>query len=306
MTLPNFLMIGAAKSGTTSLASYLNQHPQVFIPPNNKEPNFFIVEGLNLPPFGGSASSKRLYEKIYKLSITNIEDYQRLFEDPKGAKAIGEASVPYLYFPQAAERIKQYIPNVKMIAVLRNPIDRLYSHYLMVREKYLLEPLDLPQALAQEKARIRDNWGWDWHYAAMGMYHTQLQHYWTLFDPAQIKVLLYEDFCVDPVGTVQAICRHIEIDDAFIPDISRRSKVASKSKSLLLNRFLNNTNVIRAGFERLLPQSSYKRFISYGNRWNKMPVPPMPSDIREELRALFQDDILSLQDLIHRDLSTWI
>jgi len=123
MTLPTFLIIGAAKSGTTSLWHYLRQHPQIFLT-RHKEPNFFILEGLELPPFSGPAAPEILYKKIYKYSVTDIDSYRTLFQEVSQEKAIGEASVPYLYFPQAADRIKKYIPDVKMIVVLRNPIDR--------------------------------------------------------------------------------------------------------------------------------------------------------------------------------------
>ena len=306
MTLPNFLIIGAAKSGTTSLANYLKQHPQVFIPPGNKEPNFFILEGLKLPSFAGPAEPKILYEKIYQYSVTDIDSYRSLFQEVSQEKAIGEASVPYLYFPQAAERIKKHIPDVRMIVVLRNPVDRLYSHYLMVREKYLLEPLRLAQAIAQEKERIRNNWGWDWHYVSMGMYYKQLKLYLDLFDREQIKIFLYEDFCLEPVKVVQEICRHISVDDRFIPDLSTRNKVSYASRSLMLNRLLNTPNRIRASLKRLLPKTAYKRFLSYGSSWNKVSIPPLAPDIRKRLKAVFREEIIKLQELIHRDLSAWL
>lgn len=306
MTLPNFLIIGAAKSGTTSLANYLKQHPQVFIPPGNKEPNFFIVEGLKLPPFAGPAEPKILYEKIYRYSVTDLDSYRSLFRGVTQEKAIGEASVPYLYFPQAAKRIKKHIPDVKMIVVLRNPVDRLYSHYLMVREKYLLEPLRLAQALAQEEERIHNNWGWDWHYVSMGMYYKQLKLYLDIFGSEPIKVFLYEDFCLDPVGVVQEMCQHIDVDDTFIPNLSERNKVSYASKSLRLNRLLNTPNQIRSSLKRLLPTKVYKRFLSYGSSWNKVPIPPLAPDIRTRLKALFREDIIKLQELINRDLSAWL
>lgn len=306
MPLPNFLIVGAAKSGTTSLSHYLNQHPQVFIPPDNKEPNFFIMEGRKLPPFEGPADAKTLYEKIYRFSITNLEDYQSLFQAAHSAIAIGEASIPYLYFPQAPKRIKHYVPNVKIVAILRHPVDRLYSHYLMVREKYLLEPLELFNALEQEEKRIRNNWGWDWHYANLGMYATQLQRYLQRFDRDQIHVILYEDFRLDPIDTIQGIYRHIGVDETFIPDTSKRSKVSYKSRSLALNRVLNGSNPVRERLKKQLPKSVYKRAIARANRWNSKPVPPLPAKVRANLTEQFREEIFHLQDLIHRDLSHWL
>lgn len=305
MTLPNFIIIGAAKSGTTSLYSYLNQHPQVFVS-SKKEPNFFAFKDLELPPFSGPVNSRILYEKIYKYSITDIERYRALFREVSDEKAIGEASVRYLYFPQAAARIKKYIPRVKLIVILRNPINRLYSHYLMMKEKYNLEPLSLAKALEQENERIRNNWGWDWHYTQLGMYYRQLKCYLDLFEREQIKIFLYEDFCLDPVGVVQDICRHIGVDCSFIPDMSKRSKESGISRNHSLNHLLNEPNLTRSSFKKVLPKPVYNWIVSYGNRWNRIPIVPMATEIRQALKSVFREDIVKLQSLIHRDLSAWL
>ena len=101
MSLPNFLIIGAAKSGTTSLWSYLKQHPEVFMC-KPKEPNFFIFEGLKLPHYLGNGYEKTLIRKFYKNRVTNFKSYQELFQDAGEAKAISEASVRYLYILEVA------------------------------------------------------------------------------------------------------------------------------------------------------------------------------------------------------------
>ena len=305
MTLPNFIIIGAAKSGTTSLYYYLKQHPQVFMS-SNKEPNFFAFKDLELPPFSGPVDSRILYEILYKYSITDIERYQALFREVSDEKAIGEASVRYLYFPQAAARIKKYIPKVKLVVMLRNPIDRLYSHYLMMREKYNFEPLSLAKALEQENERIRNNWGWDWHYTQLGMYYRQLKCYVDLFEREQIKIFLYENFCLDPVGVVQDIYRHIGVDSSFIPEMSQRSKESGRSRNHSLNHLLNEPNRIRSSFQRVLPKPVYNWIVSYGNRWNRIPIVPMATENRQNLKGLFREDIAKLQSLIDRDLSAWL
>ena len=306
MTLPNFLIVGAAKSGTTSLANYLNQHPQIFIPPHNKEPNFFIMEGLDLPPFGGPADAKTLYEKIYKFSVTDFESYQLLFQNSGDALAVGEASVPYLYYPQAPEKIKKYLPKVKLIAVLRNPIDRLYSHYLMVREKYLLEPLTLTQAIDRESERIRLDWGWDWHYASLGLYYTQLKRYYELFEKDQLKIFLYEDFCQNPLEMVQEIYRYISVEDAFVPDMSTRSKQSYQSRSLLLAKCLDRNSSLGKSLKKVLPQMLYRRIVPPLKTINRSPALPLDNEIRESLKTSFKDEVLNLQALIDRDLSAWL
>ena len=129
MVLPNFLIIGAAKSGTTSLYSYLNQHPQVYFSPF-KEPRFFALEGKEVNYQGPS-------QVVNQKAINTIDEYEKLFAGVTDEVAIGEASTLYLYSPEAPAKIKQYIPQVKLIAILRNPIDRAYSGYChLVRDGY--------------------------------------------------------------------------------------------------------------------------------------------------------------------------
>lgn len=305
MTLPNFFILGAPKAGTTSLANYLRQHPQVFIP-QNKEPNFFILEGYELPPFAGPADSKTLNEVIYKYSITDLERYQALYQGVVDQSAIGDATVLYLYYPQAADRIKDLIPDAKMIVVLRNPIDRAYSHYLMVKEKYRLEPLELTQALDQEQERIAKNWGWDWHYINVGMYYKQLKYYFNCFNPKQFKIFLYEDYCQNPLRVIQEICRHIGVEDGFTPDTSNRSKVAYASKNAVLDRLLNQPNRLKSRINHILPNSAVKKLIALGNHLNQVPLEPMTPEVRHQLQNRFQAEIHQLQDLIQRDLSAWL
>ena len=143
MTMPNFLIIGANKAGTTSIYSYLKQHPQIYMSPV-KEPMFFTLEGKNIDR---TEVSRQI---TLKTAVNDIEDYQALFQGVSNEKAIGEASTAYLHCPWCAERIKQYIPDVKLIAILRDPIERAYSNYLMY-VRWGLETLDFPEAVRQEE-----------------------------------------------------------------------------------------------------------------------------------------------------------
>ena len=121
--MPNFLIIGAPKSGTTSLYQYLKQHPQIYLP-DKKEPHFFSFEGRT-QGFNGPGQAD-----FMKKRITKIEDYIKLFENVNDELAIGEASTSYLYIPEAVERIKKYVPEVKIITIIRHPAERAFSDYL--------------------------------------------------------------------------------------------------------------------------------------------------------------------------------
>src|SRR3990170_8700279 len=136
--LPNFLIIGAHKSGTTSLYQYLRQHPQVFMP-QLIEPSFFSYEGQNL----------QHNPSIRRHVITRFEDYVALFQEARGEIAIGEASPMYLKCPQSAVRIKHYIPDARLIVILRNPVDRAYSHFQMELRNGTVNNPDFTQAIQE-------------------------------------------------------------------------------------------------------------------------------------------------------------
>ncbi len=220
MRLPDFLVIGAAKSGTTALYDYLRQHPRVAMS-ELKETNFFALEG-GRPAYRGPGDD----ETINRLSITDLDAYCALFEGIAGEHAAGEASPLYLYDPRVPDRIRGCVPHVKLVAVLRHPVHRAYSAFLHARRDGR-EPLgDFGEALRAERARIRGGWEHLWHYRAMGFYGRQLERYLEIFPAERIHVLLYDDFVADPVGALQGCFRFLGVDDSFVPDTSMRPNVS--------------------------------------------------------------------------------
>ncbi|NJN74923.1 MAG: sulfotransferase [Limnothrix sp. RL_2_0] len=299
--MPNFFIVGAAKSGTTSLWYYLKQHPQVFFP-NNKEPNFFAFEGLEIPPFTGPASPEVLRDKIYLRTITQLSRYQDLFKKVSSEKAVGEASVRYLYFPQASQKIHAYLPSSKIIIILRNPIDRLYSHYLMMKGQYCLEPLELDEALEQEGRRIAADWGWDWHYVKVSLYFEQVKRYLDLFGAANVRVLIYEDFCQKPLKVIQEIFEYLDVDSDFTPDVSSRRMQAYWPRNSGVDKLLRTPNKINTSLAKILPEKTYKGLIRHSVRLNKGQPPSLSPKIKEKLQETFQPDILNLENLLGRKL----
>lgn len=297
MALPNFMIIGAAKSGTTSLWSYLNQHPQVFFPVY-KEPNYFALQGQTLPD-GGPAAPEVLQQLIHVHSITDFERYSSLFADTDDRPAVGEASVRYLYYASAAARIRERLPDVRLIAVLRDPVSRLYSHYCM-NVQYQLEPLDLDAAIAAEDERHAAGWGWDWHYRGVSSYAVQVQRYLSLFDPAQVKIFLYDDLVKRPLQTYQAACRHIGIDSSFVPDMTERGKVTTQPRYKALDRWLNWPNATREAISRIPPRRLSRGVFSLLRRWNARPIPRLDPAARKRLLPLFRADIRALEETLGR------
>ncbi len=221
--LPTFLVIGAARSGTTALYLYLRQHPNVFMC-RDKETNFFAFEGEALDFRGPGA-------EFVNNSVVTLNAYRRLFADAPESAAIGEASPLYLYSPHAAERIHARLPAVRLIAILRNPIEQAYSHYLYAR-KEAIEPLaDFMAALDAQEDRRRARWQPLFQYVDFARYNVQLRRYLAHFRRDRLKLFLYEDFAADPARVTQEIFRFIGVDDSFVPDVSVRANAGGVPKS---------------------------------------------------------------------------
>jgi Sulfotransferase family len=305
MTMPNFLLIGAQKSGTTSLYAYLKQHPQIFMSPL-KEPRFFAFEGEK-PNFRGPGD-----EKLYESIVGDIEAYRTLFEGVSKEKAIGEASVVYLYISSAPERIRHYIPGVKVIAILRNPVERAYSAFLhLTRDRK--EPLrDFARALQAEEERISNNWGPIWHYRQVGFYYVQLKRYFDTFEREQIRVYLYEDLNDDPMQVMKDIYGFLGVEDAFVPEVSRRynvSGIPTNEGWHALYSFLLGQNLAKSIIRPLLPRGLRQRVsttLLSTLQDRTLVKPPLPTEVQQQLTELYREDILKLQELIGRDLSQWL
>ncbi|MEL6159324.1 MAG: sulfotransferase [Cyanobacteria bacterium J06623_5] len=297
MTMPNFLLIGAAKSGTTSLYAYLAQHPQIYMSPE-KEPRFFALEGES-PSFGG------ITQNINKSSISILADYRQLFDGVSDESAIGEASTIYLYSEKAANRIKHYIPDAKLIVILRHPAERAFSSYVhLVRDGF--ETLSFAEGLRAEAQRREESWQPLWFYQDRGFYYAQLKRYYDRFNPAQIKVYLYDDLLENSEKLAQDIYRFLSVEDSFVPPDLKRSNVSGIPKQRWLQNLFNKDNPLKSAVKPFLPKSMRHKIARSVHQKNLGAKPILSPDIRQQLVDLYQDDILQLQGLIDRDLSGWL
>lgn len=297
MTMPNFLIIGAPKAGTTALYNYLKEHPQIYMSPI-KEPKFFALEGEEIN-FQGPRDMTKDY-------ITDIESYRNLFKNVSNEIAIGEASPWYLHIPQSSQRIHHYIPDVKLIAILRNPVERAYSQFLSLVQRDF-EPLtDFGQALAAEAERISNNWSPRWYYKERGFYYTQLQPYFNLFNRDRIKIFLYEDLKSDSSGLVKEVFNFLGVDNTFTPNISRKHNVTRVPKNRSLYRLISQPNPIKSLLRPFLPPNLRRDITSKLTDISVKSKPDIKPEIRHRLIEEYREDILRLQDLIQRDLSQWL
>lgn len=293
MPLPNFLIIGAAKSGTSALYTFLRQHPQVFMSPN-KEPRYFSFAGQQLDPS----------HPVHSTTVTKLEDYLALFADAGDAIAIGEASPSYLYNPAAPPRIQEMIPDTKLIAILRNPADRAYSHFMHFVKQGIEVTTDFAEAVDSVDALSRDDWYPRRDYLSFGFYGKQLARYYNRFDRAQIKVYIYEEYRQAPSASLRDIFRFLSVDPEFQVDTALEINVSGKPRSRALHGWLKKPSGLRRFAGRVLPERTRRRLMSRLESANLERSTLTVRD-RRALMSVYREDIQALEDLLQRKLDCW-
>lgn len=294
MKLPNFLVIGAAKSGTTSLYEYLRQHPEVFLP-DLKEPRFFAFEGEDIEDS----------DPVNRRTVTNLADYASLFEGAEGYGAIGEVSPAYLPCAEAPERIHRHLGEVKLVALLREPVERAYSHFLFAVQKgFEPEGVTFEEAIREPTVRV-GNRVRRRPYVSTGFYARHLERYYARFPADAIRVYLFEDLTDDPLAFARDVFEFLEVDRTFEPvGTTTRHAKSGIPRSRALHGALRGSKPLRAVARAMVPTAIRSRLRTKIVNLN-LQKPPMPNGERAHLRRLYRDDIERLEDLLERDLSTW-
>lgn len=297
MTLPNFFILGAARSGTTSLYHYLKQHPDVYMSPN-KEPNFYRLEGVT-DRFRGYGTSGWL-----KTCTPTRAAYLALFDGVTTEKAVGEASVSYLSRERVPVAIHRDVPDAKLFAILRHPVERAYTAYSGMRLSGRERAATFREALDRESSRMAENWSFG-GYRRDGLYYRHLKRYYSLFGHEQIRIFLFDDFKSNPATVVHDIFATLEVDTNVVPDTSVRHNPTGTIRNPLARFLWKRSLPVRAGLRSYLPSSLRDWAFSFFTK-SGLVKPPMPEEIRNELLEFYRPDIEKLQDLIDRDLSHWL
>ncbi|MBE9116300.1 sulfotransferase [Lusitaniella coriacea LEGE 07157] len=299
--LPTFLVIGAAKCGTTALYHYLKQHPQIHMSPV-LEPKFFEFADGKMTGFNGPGD-----RNANSHVTTDLESYSKLFEASENEIAQGESSPSYLYCEGVPERIKETIPDVKIIAILRHPVERAYSNYLHLYASGREPITDFEQALNAEQERMDKDWEYFWHYKRQGFYSKKLKKYFDIFDRDQIKVFLYEDYRANPQAVLKEIFEFINVDETFVPNFEQKHNVTSFAKSRTLVNLMTQPNPIKSIVKPLIPSGiRSKIFFSVKDKMMTNKKPKLSQSAKEYLLDEYREDILNLQGLLQKDLSHWL
>lgn len=294
--LPNFLIVGASKSGTSSIYHYLKQHPNIFLSDKQKEGRYFSQMEGN---FQGPGDT-RINDSI----IRNLDDYQLLFDNYNGEKAVGDVSPEYLYYyKKCIPQIKRDLENeVKIVIILRSPIERAFSGYMHFkrdnREKFSFE-----EGMKMEKERLSENWIWAWQYKNSGLYYSQVKAYFQNFQ--NLKVVVFEDLKNDTHKILKDLCSFFEIDQDFDFDIKYKYNVSGDPKNKILFKLETSRGLINF-VKKVVPPQMVKYVRNNLTGEKQMKKIEMKEETRKKLQVFFKEDILRLQDLIQQDLSHWL
>lgn len=267
--LPNFIVIGAPRAGTSWIHKNLRDHPDVFVP-QKKELHFFDRE----------------YDR-------GIAYYEEHFADFRGQRAVGEATPDYLHGSYCATDIPalihKHLPSARLIASLRNPTERAYSRYWNAKAKF-----DHNRSLSfEEKLKDRPE------FIREGLYADQLERYYAFFPRDQILVLLYDDLEADPHGFMRSIYSFIGVDPEFKSDWGgTKVNQAAGKKNLANSRVLYQVS-------RALSWAGLHRTASQLRDANSVDQPPMRAETRRWLADVYREPNRRLERLIGRDLSRW-
>lgn len=289
---PNFFIVGSAKSGTTSLAHYIGQHPDAFMCPL-KEPHYFSSA------FGSS-----------DFGLNNLDEYLLLFRKAGDATAVGEASTSYLFDVASAEAIYETFPRSKVLVILRNPTEMAFSHWqhmsLNGNESKMFE-----EAISESERKYRkteefkhsvSGWWASYFYLERAMYWAQVKRYMDVFGSDNVKVWIFEEFFAKPEESCRDVFSFLNIDPSFTPDclVVNRGGVP---RFQLLKSQINRKHPTLKRFFPLTVRNRIRMAVQQLN--TKKGYQAMNPDTRNKLEGFFRDDIEKLEKLLGREIPAW-
>ncbi|MCF8304226.1 MAG: sulfotransferase [Bacteroidales bacterium] len=299
LKLPSFVIAGAAKSGTTSLSRYLGEHPQIYMP--DREMNYFAF-----------ARKAPHYSVKNREIIRNFNDYKAYFRFPENDTDFitGEKSVSFLYQPwceHVIENIKSLHPlgtELKIIIILRQPVERAYSQYLFnTRNK---ETLPFTKALYAWEKRREKNWVPAYNYIGAGFYAQAVKAYLNNFK--HVRIYLFDDLKNTPLKLLQDIYGFLGVDAGFTPaTLGKAYNYSGLPNDTWLGKLYRQKwfSALLKPLKKAIPDKYHHRFIAR-IKAHAIEKPPLEPGLKKELITIYKEDISELEKIINRDLSSWI
>jgi hypothetical protein len=297
---PNFFIVGAPKCGTTAMYEYLSPHPDIFMPETVKEPHYFAPE----------------YQLQLATRYSNLDTYLNLFADARTEKRIGEASVFYLCAPEAAHKIWEFDPHARIIIMLRNPVDMMYS--LFYQERFAgNERLETFEAALAAEADRKQGIGVSprstpqkLFYRDIGRFSEQVQRYFDCFGRENVHVIIYDDLRKDVGEVYRQTLQFLDVDPDFQADFKVHNP-NQEPRVQTVNRLIRQPPKAVAGLHaalrRVTPPAARNFIWSTIKSLNTRvkPRPPMRPETRQQLLAEFRPEVDRLSELLGRDLNSW-
>jgi hypothetical protein len=295
INLPNLLIVGAAKCGTTSLHNYLKQHPDIFMT-EHKEPHFLINSEIGK-------------DRVHK-AVNTLEEYEEMFKTEGKYKYKGESSVMYLAFPEfSIKNIKKYLdPDVKIIIMLRNPIERAFAGYLHNLRYNPSEDLSFEDAFDKSEERYHQvgDMTPDTRYLHVGNYHYQVESFMTMFND-NVLVIMYDDYINDIDLCLSNVFDFLDIDKIFVDTLRKHMVGGWIFKSKFLRNLFIPKNNFKSLIKSFLPNNKIRKALKHKMmNISIVETPCISEEMHKKLIEYYRKDINSLSKLLNKELNHWI
>ncbi len=309
---PSFIVLGAVKAGTTSLYNYLGQHPEIEMSDWNWPRYFHIADG---PPdfeslaarYGEDhlADSEGRYSMMIPERIPReMQQYESLWKD--NAKIRGEVSPTYIHDASVCASIASRAPDTKLLIVLRAPVERAYSHFVMDRRRGWESIEDFGEALDSEPDDADDFWWGRRHYIRHGLYAESVKQYLQTFPRDQVRIMFYDDLVSNSALYLKRIFEFLEVDPSFVVDTSKRHNKGLVRNNTMLTRLLYANFPGREWLKKRISDQARTVVSKTLTKTTHSAASPLTADLRARLVSRFRDDVRELESLVDRDLSSWV
>ena len=299
--MPDFLVIGAPKAGTTALHAALSEHPGLYMSAI-KEPKFFLSDGPP-PTKGGPGDALTYREHVWRRA-----DYEALFAPAPPGTLRGESTPLYLYDRAAVGRIHDALPQARLIVIVRDPVERAHSNWAHLWSAGLEPVADFVRACGEEERRIAAGWASFWHYTGLGRYGEQLQYLFTLFPREQVLVLRYRRLVDEPAQTLDQICAFLGVQAGLLTHMPRHN-VTSHPEPTLAHRTVAAAQRAGSAVGSRVPgltaatlTGPLERYLQRHSRERQ----PLSWEQRRELLPRFEPDIALLEQVLGEDFGDWV
>ena len=302
MPLPDFLIAGVPKAGTTALHGALVPHPELFLP-SVKEPKFFLSD--RPPPTSGGPGDVQTYQE----HVWRQADYEALFDPAPANARLGEATPFYLHALDSHERIKSLVPSARLIVLLRDPVDRAHSNWTHLWNAGLEPEADFLTACRAEPERKAAGWAAFWHYVGLGRYGEQVRHLYEHFPREQVLLMRYKDLKDSPAATLDRVCEFLGVRTGLLTSVPRenvnRHVVEDNDVNRVLRLLLRTGGTLGHNFPVPLRLAARGPLLTLLHR-KRGTRPVTTPEERAALLPLFADDIALLQEVTGERYDDWL